>query len=88
MGRSKYYIGISKGEAGNMTKREKKNLFDWVASGNSPLDNPWHMCHEDNRPYDFISATRVADEMAAGVEGGIEDIYDGFPDALETELPF
>jgi len=89
MGRCKCYIGVSLHSAGDMTKKEKKDLFEWVSSGNSPLENPWCMCREDGMPYGFTAAARIADAMAAEAAGGAGDAGGaGIADMPVDGLPF
>jgi len=89
MGRRKYVVGLPRRVAGAMAKCDKKALADWVSDGNSPLENPWLICHEDGRPFSFAAAMQfwdgIAEEMGACGEGDGA----GAPDAQAIgELPF
>ena len=89
MKRCKYIIGIRRRIAADLTKADKEALVDWVSIGNSPLDNPWLMCYEDNRPLSFISAMQVFNDFASEAGTGIFDHEtDNFNDSVETNMPF
>jgi len=48
---------------GSMTEREKKDLRDWVKSGNSVYDNPYFLYVDNGFPMDYINAIRINQEM-------------------------
>ena len=50
-------------QIGFMTTEERKELSEWVAAGNSPYDNPCLLWNGDGRPYDFITAIRIDEDM-------------------------
>lgn len=45
-----------------MSKKEIRELREWVADGNSPYDNDFYLCDEYANPLDFISAFRIMKE--------------------------
>jgi hypothetical protein len=76
---------------GDMTGEEKAGLHEWVASGNSPHENPWFLYGESGSPMDYVAARRISEEMAedwfcssrrSGQEG-----LDGFQD-VEEDIAF
>jgi hypothetical protein len=48
---------------GGITADEKKALHAWVASGNSPYENPHLLYSESGCPMDFVTAARVNADM-------------------------
>jgi hypothetical protein len=88
MRRNKYIVGIYGRIAANMTEYGKKYIAEWVSGGNSLLENPWYMCHEDNQPYSLISAMQIIDDMAADAEIWVEDNCLDFFDISEENMPF
>ena len=52
----------------DITVDERKEVREWVASGNSPYINPFLMCGEDGRIMDYIAATRIVKDMADNPE--------------------
>lgn len=51
-----------------MTQAERKELHDWVNAGNQVICNPWYMAGEDGRPLDYITASRIVDDMVTNTE--------------------
>ena len=88
MKRNKYISCVRRYTAANMTENDKKELAKWVSDGNSPLGNPWHMCREDSRPFDFITALHIVNEMAKEMECGIEGILAEITDDPVMAPPF
>jgi hypothetical protein len=88
MRRSKYIIGIRTDIAAGLIKMEKEALAEWVSDGNSPLENPWHMCHEDNRPLSFIAAILFFKEMTSGTGSILLDYETESSDDSEMNIPF
>lgn len=52
-----------KGTIGVMTEDEKKELYEWVAAGNSVHDNPYYIYGEDGHPMDYITAIRLNEDL-------------------------
>ncbi len=50
-------------KANDMTPEERKDLLDWVNSGQSVRDNPWLMVDEHGDPMDYLSAMRMVQEL-------------------------
>ena len=48
---------------GPLTKDEKKELYEWVASGHSVYDNPYTLYAGSGGPMDFIEGLRIGNEM-------------------------
>ena len=48
---------------GDITVEERKELRTWVSAGNSPYDNPHLLYSESGCPMDYVTATRIADDM-------------------------
>jgi hypothetical protein len=52
----------------DMTAQERKELREWVKSGNDIFENPWCISWENGWPMDYIHALRfhngMAEEMA------------------------
>ena len=88
MRRNKYIFGVHQSAAANMAENDKKELAKWVSDGNSPIENPWHMCGEDGRPYDYITALHVVNEIVEGIRCDIEDIWAEIPDDPVMDPPF
>jgi hypothetical protein len=49
---------------GDITRDEKRALYEWVGAGNSVYCNPGLICDDSGRMMDFINGCRVASEMA------------------------
>lgn len=47
-----------------MSKKEIRELREWVADGNSPYDNDICLCDEYAIPLDYITSLRMMDELA------------------------
>ena len=64
----------------DMTAKERKELHEWVRAGNEVCNNPYLLSDEDGWPIDFITASRVAEEMAADPESfqGDSEEAEGF----------
>lgn len=45
----------------NLTDNEEKALIDWIQTGNSYYENPWHVAQENGSPYPFVEAMRIID---------------------------
>lgn len=45
-----------------MSKKERKELHNWVSKGRSPYDNGSYVCFDGGYPVDFISALRADKE--------------------------
>ena len=67
-----------------MTKAERKDLYEWVASGRSPYDNGSYVCYEGGQPMDFINALRFIQEEAAHYESLSEEEKSGYQRCKET----
>jgi len=50
-------------EIGIMTEDERKELHEWVATGNSVHDNPYYIYGEDGHPMNYINAIRYNKEL-------------------------
>ena len=87
MRRNKYIVGVRRHVAANMTENDKKELAKWVSDGNSPLNNPWYMCRDDGRPFDFITALHLINEMVEEMGCGIEWLLSEIPDAPAIDPP-
>jgi len=48
---------------GRLSIEEKKDLLEWVKSGNSVYSNPFLMSDDNGRPMDYIEACRVTADM-------------------------
>lgn len=48
---------------GTLTEDEKKELHEWVTTGNSVHDNPYYIYGEDGYPMDYINAARCVKEL-------------------------
>jgi hypothetical protein len=48
----------------DMTTQERKELWEWVKSGNEVCENPWCISCENGRPMDYIQALRFHNDMA------------------------
>lgn len=46
-----------------LSKKEIRELREWVADGNSPYDNPIDIYDELGIPYDYITALNMMDEL-------------------------
>ncbi len=46
----------------DVTKKEKKELLNWLRQGNSPYSNDRYVFDEFDRPADFIAAIRAENE--------------------------
>ena len=55
----KDYIGT----INNITADEKKGLREWIACGGSIYDNPFGLCDEHGRQFDYVNAIRLAEDM-------------------------
>jgi len=53
---------------GYMTPEERKGLCEWVATGNGVNDNPYLLYGENGWPLDYISASRIYEEMLLNPE--------------------
>jgi len=64
------YCDLKRYEAtiADMTPQERKELHEWVADGFDVHDNPWLLYDEYGHPFDFITASRIADDMALNPE--------------------
>lgn len=47
-----------------MSKKEIRELREWVADGNSPYDNNSYLCDEYAIPLDYITSLRIMNELA------------------------
>lgn len=47
-----------------MTAQERKELREWVESGNDVFENPWRISRENGWPMDYIHALRFHNDMA------------------------
>lgn len=56
-----------------MSKKERKELYDWVAKGRSPYDNGDYICGAGGFPLDFISALRAEEELQDWFDGLSEE---------------
>lgn len=45
-----------------MSKKEIRELREWVADGHSPYDNDFDFCNEYMIPFDYITASRLMDD--------------------------
>lgn len=63
-------MGLQEYEAtfGRLSQSERKELHEWVNAGNQVICNPWYMAGEDGRPLDYITASRIVDDMIASPE--------------------
>ena len=52
-----------------MSKSERKELYNWVASGRSPYENGDYICGSNGCPLDFISALRTVHELREWFDG-------------------
>jgi len=52
----------------NMTAQERKELYEWVADGSDVHSNPWLLYDEYGLLFDFITASRIADDMLRNPE--------------------
>lgn len=48
---------------GIMTEDERKELHEWVETGNSVHDNPYYLYGEDGHPMDYINSIRCNKEL-------------------------
>ena len=81
----------------NLTDKEKNELYEWVAAGNSVHSNPSMACYEGGKPCDFIDVYRDEEEIHLTLEKlsprerdnyiarlNGEDILDNLREDLET----
>jgi len=47
----------------DLTEEERKNLREWLKSGESPFDNPYIMHKDRGEVMDYITAIRITEEM-------------------------
>jgi hypothetical protein len=47
----------------HLSNNEKKELKQWVKSGNSPYENPYYICNENGYICNFIEAKRFIEEL-------------------------
>lgn len=87
-----------------MSRKELRELYEWVSKGKSPYENGNYYCHDNGCPMDFVSALRFDKELMEMREIYITEAEDiGFipqddskktfvtwPTSFETdeELPF
>lgn len=45
-----------------LSKKEIRELREWVANGHSPYDNNLDFCNEYMIPFDYITASRLMDD--------------------------
>lgn len=45
-----------------LSKKEIRELREWVANGHSPYDNNFDFCNEYMIPFDYITASRLMDD--------------------------
>ena len=55
-------------EFGHMTADERKELHEWVARGERVYDNPCLLYREDGRPFDYVTAIRIFQDMCDNPE--------------------
>jgi hypothetical protein len=48
----------------DVTEEEKRDLMEWVATGNSAYDNPYSLYDDSGCLMDFINGRRISIEMA------------------------
>lgn len=46
-----------------VSQEEYSGLHAWVLAGNSVRDNPWFLADESGTPEDYISASRIIDDL-------------------------
>lgn len=56
-----------------LTKEERRELHEWVASGQSPYDNGSYLCDCTGVPLDFVHALRLEKEFLDWFEALPED---------------
>ena len=67
------------------TRKEKRELREWVASGRSPYDNQWELYNDYGWPFDFITAERIGKELVSEFQLNQEKTS---LDDCSDELPF
>jgi hypothetical protein len=68
-----------------ITELERRELYKWVADGNSVYSNPNYIYGEDGGIMDFISAFRVETDMS----NNPQDYFNEFePEPSDPEEPF
>ena len=48
----------------DVTPDERREVLEWVKSGNSVYNNPWYLCDEGGHPMDYITAMRTVPDLA------------------------
>jgi hypothetical protein len=51
--------------ANPLSGEERKDLYEWVASGHSVHTNPYLLCDESGYTMDFIEGVRVGNDLCA-----------------------
>ena len=74
-------------KVGDITPVERKGLYEWVASGNQAICNPWFMTEEDSSPIDYITAARIIEDIYRNLDDYFINLdTDSF--VAENKLPF
>jgi hypothetical protein len=78
-----------KAEIGRLTPEERRELRAWVVDENSAYDNPYHLAGESGHPLDYITATRIVEDMRQNPKSyGIGYKSVQYADSEDHELPF
>lgn len=70
---------------GTLTEDEKKELHEWVTTGNSVQDNPYCIYGEDGYPMDYINAVRCDKELCEEMRNLTPEKSAGFEREREVE---
>ena len=70
---------------GSMDWLEEGELRSWVDAGNSPLDNPEGIIHEDGTQFDFIEWHRTARWVPERMDLQPWTCFDGLKSCIENE---
>ena len=72
---------------GTLTEDERKELHEWVATGNSVHDNPYYIYGEDGYPMDYINANRYDKELCEEMRNLTPEQLAEFERGREDEDP-
>lgn len=72
---------------GIMTEDERKELHEWVTTGNSVNDNPYCLYGEDGHPMDYINAIRCNRELCEEMRNLTPEQLAGFERERDVKGP-
>lgn len=59
----------------NISIKNHPDLLRWVASGHSPYDNPYYICDDNCRRYDYLEAEKIEEEIYEMYESMSEEEF-------------